>query len=80
MTAWESSRRPRIVRVDGDFPGARLTRIWETEPGLKGWLSSVDHKEIGKRYIITALIFLLMGGVEALVMRLQLAGPDQHAC
>ncbi len=78
MTAWESARRPRVVRVDGDFPGARLARIWETEPGLKGWLSSVDHKEIGKRYIITALIFLVLGGLEALAMRLQLIGPDRR--
>jgi cytochrome c oxidase subunit I+III len=76
MTGWEDSRRPRIARVDGDFPGARLQRMWETEPGLRGWLSSVDHKEIGKRYILTAFAFLLLGGVEAMVMRLQLAGPN----
>jgi cytochrome c oxidase subunit I+III len=35
--------------------------------------SSVDHKEIGLRYIVTAFIFLALGGVEALVMRIQLA-------
>ncbi|HEY5290605.1 MAG TPA: hypothetical protein VIJ59_11310, partial [Caulobacteraceae bacterium] len=64
MTAWEDSRRPRVVKVDGDFPGARLQRMWETAPGLKGWLSSVDHKEIGKRYIITAFAFLILGGLE----------------
>src|SRR5665213_1206624 len=78
MTAWEDSRRPRIVRVDGDYPGERLRKMWDTEPGLKGWLSSVDHKEIGKRYIVTAFVFLLMGGIEAMVMRLQLAGPNQR--
>jgi cytochrome c oxidase subunit 1/cytochrome c oxidase subunit I+III len=78
MTAWEDSRRPRIVQVDGDFPGERLRKMWETEPGLKGWLSSVDHKEIGKRYIITAFAFLVLGGIEAMVMRLQLAGPNQR--
>ena len=78
MTAWEDSRRPRIVQVDGDYPGARLQRMWETAPGLKGWLSSVDHKEIGKRYIITAFVFLILGGVEAMVMRWQLGGPNQR--
>ena len=31
------------------------------------------------RYIVTAFVFLALGGVEALVMRLQLAGPDLHA-
>ena len=78
MTAADEARVPQIVSVDGDFPGARLERIWKTGPGFLGWLASVDHKEIGKRYIVTAFAFLLLGGVEALVMRLQLARPNQH--
>ena len=56
---------------------ARLEQLWRTRPGLIGWLSSVDHKEIGKRYLVTAFAFLLIGGLEALVMRVQLARPDQ---
>lgn len=60
---------PRVYDLEG---------IWRTEPGLLGWLGTVDHKEIGKRYIVTAFAFLILGGVEALVMRLQLALPDQH--
>jgi cytochrome c oxidase subunit I len=75
---WEDTRVPRLATIDGDKPGARLQRMWETEPGLKGWLSSVDHKEIGQRYMVTALVFLLLGGVEALVMRAQLAGPERR--
>ncbi len=55
----------------------KLERIWETEPGFIGWLSTVDHKEIGLRYIVTSFIFLALGGVEALIMRLQLAQPNQ---
>lgn len=55
---------------------ARLRELWETSPGLKGFLTTVDHKEIGLRYIVTAFIFLALGGLEALVMRLQLAGPN----
>jgi cytochrome c oxidase subunit I len=55
----------------------KLARIWEGEPGVKGWFSTVDHKEYGKRYLITAFVFLLIGGIEALVMRLQLAGPNR---
>ena len=42
-----------------------------------GFLSSVDHKQIGVRYIITAFVFLALGGLEALIMRLQLAGPNR---
>jgi cytochrome c oxidase subunit I+III len=58
-------------------PDPALTAIWETKPGFVGWLSSVDHKEIGKRYLVTALVFLLIGGIEALIMRAQLARPNQ---
>lgn len=51
----------------------KLTEIWETPHTLHGWLSTVDHKKIGKRYLVTAFAFLIVGGLEALVMRLQLA-------
>ena len=54
----------------------KLHEIWETEPGIFGWIATVDHKEIGIRYLVTAFLFLIAGGIEALVMRLQLAGPN----
>ena len=56
---------------------ARLQKIWATEPGLIGWLGSVDHKDVGIRYLVTAFVFLLLGGLEALAMRVQLAGPER---
>ena len=70
----------RTPSIGDDAPElrARLHAIWETAPGLKGFLSTVDHKEIGLRYIITAFVLLAVGGIEALVIRLQLAGPDLH--
>ncbi|RZL29598.1 MAG: cytochrome ubiquinol oxidase subunit I [Sphingomonas sp.] len=74
---WEDSRVPQVAEINGDFPGERLQKMWETEPGWKGWLGSVDHKQIGIRYIVTAFAFLLLGGLEALVMRVQLGGPDE---
>src|SRR3984893_12996456 len=40
------------------------------------WLTTVDHKRIGILYGTTAFIFFLMGGIEALIMRLQLMKPD----
>ncbi|HUL54921.1 MAG TPA: cytochrome c oxidase subunit I, partial [Opitutaceae bacterium] len=58
-------------RLQIESPGLGAT--WETRRGLRGVLSTVDHKEIGLRYIVTSLIFLVLGGVEALVMRVQLA-------
>ncbi|HLX30505.1 MAG TPA: cytochrome c oxidase subunit I [Casimicrobiaceae bacterium] len=54
-----------------------MERKWRTPAGLIGWISSVDHKEIGKRYLVTAFLFLIMGGIEAAVMRAQLIRPNQ---
>jgi cytochrome c oxidase subunit I len=56
----------------------RLTELWETPKSLYGWLATVDHKELGIRYIVTAFVFLIIGGVEALIMRLQLAHANLH--
>ena len=53
-----------------------LHRIWSDKPGLRGMLGTTDHKKIGKRYLVTAFVFLLIGGIEALLMRIQLSGPD----
>jgi cytochrome c oxidase subunit 1 len=44
--------------------------------GLGSWLATVDHKRIGIMYGVTAFIFFCIGGVEALVIRLQLAEPN----
>ena len=55
----------------------RLTQLWETPHTLWGELTTVDHKKLGKRYLATAFCFLIIGGLEALVMRLQLARPNQ---
>ncbi len=43
---------------------------------LLSWISSVDHKQIGIMYIITAVVFLVVGGLEAMLIRLQLAQPN----
>jgi cytochrome c oxidase subunit 1 len=42
------------------------------------WLVTVDHKRIGIMYIATALVFLVGGGIMALLMRAQLATPNEH--
>lgn len=65
----------RSPTIGGPSPALaeRLKNLWETGPGFHGWLATVDHKEIGLRYIVTAFAFLVIGGVEALVFRLQLS-------
>jgi cytochrome c oxidase subunit I len=42
------------------------------------WLATVDHKRIGILYILTSLLFFVAGGIIALLMRSQLARPNEH--
>src|SRR5688500_6918893 len=53
-----------------------LEHAWRSPTGFKGWLAEVDHKVIAKRYIVTSFIFFVLGGLEAAVMRIQLAKPE----
>src|SRR4026208_2287401 len=46
--------------------------------GVWSWITTVDHKRIGILYGVTAFIFFVMGGIEALIMRAQLARPDSN--
>jgi cytochrome c oxidase subunit I+III len=55
-----------------------LARTWYVPRGVLGWLSVVDHRTIGKRYIVTAFVFFIFAGVLAALMRLQLAFPENH--
>ncbi len=42
------------------------------------WLTTVDHKKIGLMYIFYALLFLVVGGIEAILMRIQLSAANRH--
>ena len=55
---------------------AQLLHVWQRRPGFIGWLRSTDHKSIAIRFIVTAFIFFILGGLEAALMRAQLARPD----
>ncbi|MGH6648240.1 cytochrome c oxidase subunit I [Aquabacterium sp.] len=57
---------------------AQLEATWRDPPGLVGWLSAINHKTIGKRFMLTTLGFFLAGGLLALAMRLQLMRPQNH--
>src|SRR2546429_4841762 len=46
--------------------------------GFWGWITTVDHKRIGVLYFVTSFFFFLVGGVEALLIRSQLARPNGH--
>lgn len=51
----------------------RLDAVWGEHPGLASFIGTVDHKRIGMRYFYTGMLFFLFGGIEALLMRVQLA-------
>src|SRR3954463_3686608 len=53
-----------------------LERTWRDPPGIFGWLSSIDHKAIGRRYLVTAFTFFVGAGIMAALMRMQLARPE----
>src|SRR3954464_9833973 len=55
----------------------RLEHLWTERPGIVGWLTTVDHKRIGLLYLFATMAFALAGGVEAILMRTQLIGPDR---
>jgi cytochrome c oxidase subunit I len=76
MTRVDAQPTPRDTDVDGATLAARLTQIWRTPAGFWGVLSTVDHKIIGRRYIITAFVFLALGGILAILIRWQLATPE----
>ena len=44
-------------------------------PGALRWFTTVDHKDIGVLYLATSAAFMLIGGLEALLIRIQLAVP-----
>src|ERR1700758_3317362 len=68
-----ANANPVLVAVDQTLTERRppLDVVYE-------WVSTVDHKKIGLMYITYALIFLLIGGFEAVLMRIQLAVPNNH--
>jgi cytochrome c oxidase subunit 1 len=45
---------------------------------LHSWVITVDHKKLGIMYVLYALLFLVVGGIEALIIRIQLFFPDNH--
>src|SRR3954469_12318512 len=44
--------------------------------GWRSWMFTIDHKKLGMMYGVAAMFFFVVGGIEALLIRAQLAGPD----
>ena len=65
-----------VLVPDEDADRRELDATWRNPPGFTGWLKSVDHKSIAKRGIVTAIGFFLLGGILAVLMRIQLSRPE----
>jgi cytochrome c oxidase subunit 1 len=64
---------PAVATPESTF-GAFRRPVHST--GWKSWLFTIDHKKLGIMYGVAALFFFLVGGLEALLIRAQLAGPN----
>ena len=71
MEAGTAAREGRIAR-----PEVLLNGLRPQQRGWLRWLTTTDHKRIGILYLCATFLFFILGGVEALIMRLQLAQPD----
>jgi len=69
------ARHPPAPAMSAIARHKALERLWAT-PGGWGALSAVNHSTVGLRFIITSLAFFLIGGVLAMLIRAQLAGPE----
>src|SRR3954447_10812487 len=69
-----TEEKPGTAR-DPDAVG-KLEEEWGERPSLRSWFSTVDHKRIGRRYMVTAGIFFILAGTDAMIMRTQLARPN----
>jgi cytochrome c oxidase subunit 1 len=57
---------------------ATLHEQWSDGTGFWAWLTTTDHRSLAKRYLITNILMLVAGGINALFMRTQLAVPNNH--
>jgi cytochrome c oxidase subunit 1 len=76
----ETKLENNILKKDANrIKGSALTALIKRPTKTTGpfsWVTSVDHKKIGILYIAVALLFFVAGGIEALLIRLQLFSPN----
>jgi cytochrome c oxidase subunit I+III len=54
----------------------QLAETWADPRGVFGWFAHIDHKSIGRRFIVTAFVYFAFGGILAALMRIQLARAE----
>ena len=76
MATREYSPPTPATAANGGRPEVVVRGIRERPTGWSSWLTTTDHKRIGVMYLYTTFLFFILGGVEALLMRLQLGQAD----
>jgi cytochrome c oxidase subunit I len=67
-----------MSEVPVTLPMIRKLEAFGKHGGALRWVASVDHKQIGILYLLSALLFFIIGGIEAMMMRIQLAVPENR--
>jgi cytochrome c oxidase subunit 1 len=65
-----------MAAISTPMPRTRFAARWDKKHGVLGWITTVDHKKIAIMYLYTTFFFFLVGGVMALLIRIQLAEPQ----
>ncbi len=65
-----------VATPGGPNGAVPLLKRPQSMEGFWSWITTVDHKRIGILYGVTSMVFFLVGGIEALLIRLQLAQPN----
>src|SRR5258708_19995284 len=66
---------PRVVARPG-IPSSDHSLYTFERRGIGAWLTTPDHKKIGILYMVSTTVFFFLGGLAALLVRLQLALPE----
>jgi cytochrome c oxidase subunit 1 len=67
-----------MATVDYPLEKSRRQREFSLSEALYSWVATVDHKRLGLMYMTSAIIFFLIAGVMAMVIRAQLIVPENH--
>jgi len=65
-----------MATLERPVPQVRIQQHKADPGGWTSWLTTVDHKKIGIMYLLSAFIFFVIGGIEALLIRVQLGAPN----
>ena len=69
---------PRLAPSALAEEARHLAKTWGEPRGVVGWLSTVDHKRLGLRFIVTAFVWFTFAGILAAMMRMQLSRPNNN--